>query len=77
MGARFEALCMGVLRAFSDLGCIFFVPYPLDLNNVHLLRKSEGHKDLKISHKQNIDIIQLIFSHVHTYVCPNQICTRP
>ena len=24
VGARFEALSMGVLRAVSDLGCIFF-----------------------------------------------------
>ena len=35
VGARFEALSMGVLRAVSDLGCIFFfVSYPLNLNNV-------------------------------------------
>ena len=35
MGARFEALFMSVLMAVSDLGCIFFVSYPLDLNNVY------------------------------------------
>ena len=37
MGACFEALCMGVLRKVSDLGCIFFVSKPLDLNNVNNL----------------------------------------
>ena len=37
MGARFEALCMGVVRKVSDLGCIFFVSKTLDLNNVPCL----------------------------------------
>ena len=34
MGARFEALYLGVLMAVSGLGCIFFVS--LDLNNVFI-----------------------------------------
>ena len=34
MGAGFEALSTGILMTVSDFACIFFVPHPLESNNV-------------------------------------------
>ena len=63
MGSRFKALCMGVLRAVSDLGCIFFVSYPLDLNNVPRVRSVS---------KASLHVKWLFTFHV--LVCARDVC---